>query len=198
MNKDAQQALNTKLADAAENGNLSGVTASLNEGAEINGRHCLDGCRHTPLMKASIKGNLSIVTLLLERGADPTLLGSEGKTAMELARDNNKTEVVTRIRSYEDDKSPDRVLFSTRIGNRIREDIYDFAMKERVTLIRPDQFAAVESALITGFSEIEDQSDGSMLRKAFNEHVKRGGKTDESEVFARRVFKNKPGLQKAP
>jgi hypothetical protein len=198
MNKDEQQALNAKLADAADNENLGEVVALIAAGADVNGKHCLDGCMHTPLIKAAVKGNIPIVTYLLEHGADTSRMGSENKTPETLARENGKVEVVARIKAFEDEKNPERVSFQTYIGDRVREDIYDFSMMERLTLIRQSRFGAVEAAAITGFSSIEDQSDGSMLRKAFNEHVKRGGMTDESEVFALRVFKAKPGLQKAP
>jgi hypothetical protein len=69
-------------------------------------------------------------------------------------------------------------------------------MRERVTLIRQGRLGAVETAVITGFSAIEDQSDSSMLRKAFNEHARRGGETEESAVFTRNISKPKPGLQR--
>ncbi|MEZ0225827.1 MAG: ankyrin repeat domain-containing protein [Alphaproteobacteria bacterium] len=198
MNKDEQQALNTKLADAAENQNLGEVVALILAGADVNGKHCLDGCMHTPLIKAAVMGNIPIVTYLLEHGADTSRMGSENKTAETLARENGKIDVVTRLKAFEDDKKPERVSFQTYIGDRVREDIYDFSMKERLTLIRQSRFGTVETATITGFSSIEDQSDASALRKAFNEHVKRGGMTEESEVFVLRVFKAKPGLQRAP
>jgi hypothetical protein len=195
MNKDAQQALNKKFVDAADNGSASEVLSLLEAGAEINGRHCLDGCNHTALMKAAAKGYSSIVTLLLERGADTTLTGSEKKTAEEMARDANKFEAIERIKAAEDAaeqaKGPDRISFCSPLGARMREDIYDFTMKERITLIRQGRFGPVEAATIIGFSAIEDQSETSMLRKAFNEHVARGGATDETIIFSGQLRKPK-------
>ena len=197
MPNDAQQALNAKLADAAENGSVSEVVSLIAAGGDVNGKHCLDGCQHTPLIKAAMKGHLSVVSLLLEKGADTSLVASEGKTAIEMAREAGKQEVVARIVSFEESKRPDRISFHSHLGDRTREDIYDFSMRERVTLIRQGRLGTVETAIITGFSAIEDQSDTSMLRKAFNEHVCRGGKTEESVVFSRNIAKSKLGIPRA-
>jgi hypothetical protein len=200
MDKDAQQALNKKFVDAADNGNASEVLSLLEAGADVNGRHCLDGCNHTALMKAAAKGYTSLVTMLLERGADTQLQGSEKKTAEQMARDANKYEAVERIRAFEEmteqAKSPDRISLYSPVGGRVREDVYDFSMKERVTLIRKGRFGEVEAMTVTGFSAIEDQSETSMLRKAFNEHVARGGSSDETVVFSGQIRKPKFTPQK--
>jgi hypothetical protein len=183
------QELNKNLCDAAEGGSVAKVSSFLDQRVDINGRHCLDGCRYTALMKAALKGRLEVVRFLLDRGADVTLLDGENKTAEDLARAGNHQEIVAILQSAV--KNPDKIIFYGQIGDRTRQDVYDFTMRERVTMIRQGKYGAVDTTTITGFSMIEDKSDESTLRKAFNEHLRRGGKTDEAVVFPNRLPKNK-------
>jgi hypothetical protein len=184
------------MIDAAGAGNLAKVTEELDKGVNINGLHCNDGCRQTALMMAAANGHLNVITLLMQRGADIWIKDSEKKTAMDIANAKGKTEAAERIRAMDEERSRDKVVFFTDIADRVREDVYDFTMKERLTLIRKSRFGEVESAIITGFSSIEDKSDSSLLRKAFNEHVKRGGTTEESAVFTEHIFKPRVSLPK--
>jgi hypothetical protein len=111
---------------------------------------------------------------------------------LQYATEKNALSAVEMLQTFRNDKLPERVTFVSNIGNRIREDVYDFTMRERVTMMRNGRFGAVEALTITGFSAIEDRSDTSKLRQAFNEHVKRGGKTEEADIFPT-IFKPKPG-----
>ena len=196
MTPEAQQALNKKLGDAVDSENIGEVAALIASGADVNGIHCTDGCRQTALIKAAIKGNIPIIMLLLEKGADTRLTEKENKTAVQLAEENKKFDAVLRIKAFDEEKKPERVSFHSFLGDRERQDIYDFVQKERLTLIRQGRYGPVEAATITGFSAIEDQSDGSMLRKAFNEHIRRGGHTEETEVFTRSIAKSRWTLPK--
>jgi ankyrin repeat protein len=47
----------------------------------------------TALMTAAAEGQLEVVRLLLERGADPTLVDTDGDTALSFARQNGHTMV---------------------------------------------------------------------------------------------------------
>ena len=64
-------------------------------GADVNAR-ADDGW--TPLMYASYQGNAKVVEALLDAGADKELKATsgyfEGKTALDLAREENKGDVV--------------------------------------------------------------------------------------------------------
>lgn len=190
MDAKTQKELNDKLQVAAEAGNAAEVASLLAKGAEIDCRHCTEGCRETPLMKAAQGGHREVIRLLLEKGADKALSSAGAKTAEDMARNFKHLDLADFLHEYGEKKSPDKVIFSDKIGMAVRENIYDFVMRERVTLIRSDKFGPVEAMNIIGFSALEDQSDDSMLRKAFNEHVSRGGKADESVIFPNRLVKS--------
>ena len=52
----------------------------------------------TPLMNAASMGEAEIVELLLENGADPSLMDNNGKLAADWAEENGKTEIASRLR----------------------------------------------------------------------------------------------------
>jgi ankyrin repeat protein len=58
---------------------------------------CLQELRYSALHDAARMGRLAIAKRLLEGGADPTLRAHAGKTALELARENGKSEVVALL-----------------------------------------------------------------------------------------------------
>ncbi len=51
----------------------------------------------TALHRAALDGRLAIAKRLLEGGADPTLRDKYGKTAIDWARENGKSEVVALL-----------------------------------------------------------------------------------------------------
>jgi ankyrin repeat protein len=71
-------ALNTPLHYAALQGNREVVSLLIAAGADVNAR-CKWGW--TPLMRACNGGYLQVTVVLLEEGADPHLVNSEGFTA---------------------------------------------------------------------------------------------------------------------
>ena len=85
----------TPLHEAAACNKIEAVAALISHGADVNARE-KDG--YTPLMKASLWGNAKVVEALLDAGADKELKatsgGGKGKTALDLARDRNKGDVV--------------------------------------------------------------------------------------------------------
>jgi ankyrin repeat protein len=66
----------------------------LKHGAPVNARQ-----QHgwTPLHAAAQNGNLEIIEILLQNGADPSIKNEEGVTALDLARKQNRTDVVNRL-----------------------------------------------------------------------------------------------------
>ena len=49
----------------------------------------------TALMYAAEKGNLGIANLLLEKGADLNATDNDGKTALQIAQENNQAAMVS-------------------------------------------------------------------------------------------------------
>jgi ankyrin repeat protein len=70
---------------------LRTVEVLLAHGAPVNGG--VEG-RHTPLHSAAYNGNTAIVKALLAAGADPTLAKDDGKTPMDLAREQQHEDVL--------------------------------------------------------------------------------------------------------
>ena len=52
----------------------------------------------TPLHWAAINYNINIVTLLLDAGADPTVLNEDGKTAEDIARERGDVKLADLLR----------------------------------------------------------------------------------------------------
>ena len=71
---------------AAGNGHTATVDLLLSKGIAVNAAY---ENRLTALMWASGFGHQSTVQLLLDRGADPALVANRGKTAAQIAKENN-------------------------------------------------------------------------------------------------------------
>ena len=69
-----------KLIDAIRAGSLSGVLTALNDGGDIE-MPDMHGCSGLPLRTACFEGNLAIVRELLNRGANPNAIASDGPGA---------------------------------------------------------------------------------------------------------------------
>ena len=85
----------TPLHAAAVNNEIEAVAALISHGADVNARE-EDG--ETPLMYASCNGRAKVVEALLDAGADKELKATrgrwKGKTALDIARDENEGAVV--------------------------------------------------------------------------------------------------------
>ena len=81
---------NTPLAAACIYGSYEAAEALCAHGAELDAR---SNSQSTPLMQnAGWGGHPKICEMLLALGADPSLKGYQGKTALDWARANNKPE----------------------------------------------------------------------------------------------------------
>lgn len=218
--KDKRQGLTKKLLKAVRTGNLDVARRLLEEGAYVDGNkggqnplhlasyyghvECVRlllekgatvdarnsaGC--TALMGAAERGRTEIVGILLAAGADASLRGKD-KSAIDWATMNAHWDVAKILLSAVMPKpveSADEVTFERQVSNRTLEEVFNFAALERVSLIRKSPQGAVESLTREKFSEIGDKE---TLRRAFEEHVRRGGKTEESKVFPNVLSKPKP------
>ena len=85
----------TPLHEAAACNKIEAVAALISHGADVNAR---DQNGETPLMVASRWGYAKVVEALLDAGADKELKatsgGLKGKTALDMARRENKGDVV--------------------------------------------------------------------------------------------------------
>jgi len=85
----------TPLHIAAYYNKIEAVAALISHGADVNTR---DKGGQTPLMEASLEGHAKVVEALLDAGADKELKatggGDKGKTALDMARSQNKGDVV--------------------------------------------------------------------------------------------------------
>ena len=92
------QAQWTPLHIAAWNNKIEAVAALISHGADVNAR---DKYGLTPLMRASYWGYAKVVEALLDAGADKELKATsgpvKGKTALDIARDRNKGDVVALL-----------------------------------------------------------------------------------------------------
>jgi ankyrin repeat protein len=189
MTDDIQKKLDAMLSDAAYVGRTDDVLSLLEKGADVNSTN---DSRRTPLMRAAYHGHLETVQILLEAGADRTPRDDSKDTAEDDARKNGHKNVETLLQEYVHvAKTSDEIIFQSKISNRTLEEVFNFVRRERISLIRKTPHGAVEAMTCVNFSAIEDQSDDSQLRKAFNEHVKRGGTVDEAVIFPNKLPKNK-------
>ena len=75
--------------------NHDGVKLLINRGADVNYQRKLDGL--TSLHFASQKRDDEMVDILLAAGADPSIRNDDGKTPIDIARDNNAAEMLARL-----------------------------------------------------------------------------------------------------
>jgi len=83
------------LLNAARDGDLVQVLASMRAGADVNARSGIN--RYTPLIWASVRGHTDIVYALLEAGAEVEYRLADGQTALMRASDNGHIEIVKAL-----------------------------------------------------------------------------------------------------
>ena len=85
----------TDIFEATKNGNFNDVQQLISKGANINAEtENGDMMGTTPLMIASSEGHIEIVQYLIKKGTLVNATNKDGKTALDIARDRNSTEVV--------------------------------------------------------------------------------------------------------
>jgi ankyrin repeat protein len=85
VNAKSNDTIGTALAAASFGGHLNIVRALLDKGADVDAKSNKDG--GTALMAASAQSDLDVVQALLESGADVNAKGSDGATALSVAKD---------------------------------------------------------------------------------------------------------------
>ncbi|MFE1173975.1 ankyrin repeat domain-containing protein [Streptomyces sp. NPDC058773] len=84
----------TPLMWAAANGHHRTARLLLEGRADPDAGHP----RRTPMMAAAERGSIAVVRALLEHGADPRLTDPQGRTALDLARDESGKDVESELR----------------------------------------------------------------------------------------------------
>lgn len=174
----------TPLIKAAAQGATEVIQLLADAGAEIDGRSAAGS---TPLMFAAHRGQSAAIGLLLALGADRAVHNNKNLTAADYARANHHHEALNVLT-----ESPDQVSFTYALGARIMEEVFDFNLQERITLLHSAGDGKVEAMLRDPFSQLDEASN---LRRAFNIHRQRGGKVPEDEIFTRELPKRRlPGM----
>jgi ankyrin repeat protein len=83
------------LLDAAKSDDLAGVTAALEQGADVDTKGPAQ--EMTPLIIASTRGSTEVATYLIEQGADVNATSEQGMTALIGAALKGSTEIATLL-----------------------------------------------------------------------------------------------------
>lgn len=202
-----------QLKAAAEAGNVELMAALIKAGDDINGVDT----EHPPIVWAVARNQPAAVRWLLDNGADPSRTGSskwsalmsaasgghgeiaqmlmdrgaqvqhkdgQGRSAISIAREKKHAHLVRLL-----SETPDEVVFTEGLHDRMLEEVYSFRRRERFILLRRDEGGEVEAMQRESFSDIQDAPN---LRRAFEQHKKRGGKLTEEEVFGNSSQISKP------
>lgn len=178
-----QSGIDGPLFLAAYHGHQTVVKWLLETGAEVDIRNSKNS---TPLMAAAEQGRLECARALVKAGASTATKNNHSISARGYAVRNNHKSVVDYI-----DRNPDEIVFSWRVNDRTLQEVFNFAKRERVTLIRNGAEGPVEAVTRQSFSEITDRA---TLRKAFEKYRDEGGARTEEEVFSSNIIPKKPRL----
>ena len=176
-----REATHAPLVWAASSNKPEAVLWLLEHGAEVDGRD--PASKWTPLMSAAHGGYLEVAQILMDHGANPNLADKNNKSPIAYARQQGKQAVLTLLTN-----SPDEVSVFFNVADRVVQEVYSFKRLERFTFVRKSDGGDVEAMQRDSFSALGDTPD---LRKAFNEHKKRGGKLEEADVFPNAMQKTK-------
>jgi hypothetical protein len=189
----------------------------LQKGADPN-KKAGTGDADTPLLWAMTLGSGGrVFDLLLEYGADPRITDNRGRSpiskiagkkkklpllqkfqaAVEKIEEKKKALIKTEVApaapvpvAPAEAAEVTEVTFSKKLGSVFLEETFNFAARERITLVRGALEGPVQAVTRENFSAIEQ----SVLQEAFNAYQQKGGKIPESDVFPDRIFKAKmPG-----
>ena len=137
MDDKVQKELNRLLVTAARHGTAEDVTALLAQGADVNGEGW-------PLINAAYVGNHAVVGILLNAGADITLRSNSGKNAVEYARLMGHEALAQLIETFKHETA-DEIIFHRPLGDRTLQEAFNFATKERISMIRKSKYGDVEA-----------------------------------------------------
>lgn len=197
---------NTALGWAADQGHIHCVRLLLERGAKIDATNSLGW---SPLVNAIMSNQGETVDLLLEKGASITLKDGSGRTPLDNAVNYKMKEMVARLSKHTANLAAERearqrardellrrareeadrrasqehanvVVFKQRAGDHTLEDVFNFVSLERLTLVRKGDDGPVETMTRQNMADMNNRT---MLKKALEEHAKRGGTVTEKDIF---------------
>ena len=199
----------TALARAAMVGQCAIADYLIAHGANIDSRNSKG---NTPLIHAAFHGHLKMTKLLLRRGADATVIGSDGTSprgVADWARSGNNPAIAilivkflkTGMAALNDDAPPaedsdiwrktaeaevEHVYYRQDGGLRIT-DIFNFSDRE-LSRHTQDIRSGALSTVIRNFSELEGTQS---LRQAYNTLVVEGGTPTLPHMHYRRILRRR-------
>jgi hypothetical protein len=188
----SEKTLVDQLIDASASGDVKLGLKLISVGTDVNGRQLAGG--HTPLVTAAFNGQVAFMEMLLQNGAVIDLASNDGTTPRDWAIKSKKIDTVAFIDSWGRTDAPylarekNYVITVTRMGKRTLEETFNFASRERISVLCANPGAPAETMLREPFSAIEDQSG---IEKAFALYKEYGGKLTVDDVFSDRIFKAK-------
>ncbi|MBI1215996.1 MAG: hypothetical protein GC185_09285 [Alphaproteobacteria bacterium] len=175
------------LIQAAQAGQVESLRCLLELGALIDGRNSKNS---TALMVAAYHGRYAAVEFLAEMGADRTLVNEHNETAGGYAAIQKyqdiadllagKKKKLTSLPPDGPEVSKEEISYSHKLDNRVLQEIFNFARRERVSLLRRGPGGMVEVMNRESFAELADKT---ALRRAFDDYREKGGKISEEDVF---------------
>jgi hypothetical protein len=194
----------TVLGIAAHSGHAPAVKFLLERGANIEAP---DRDGDTPLINAAQKGRAKALAELLRRGANKDAANHKGLTALDLIAKVTDKSIGMMLRGEEEKPLPapkpeapavtapvpagvtnDEITLRREIGNKVLEEIFNFSVHERISLVRDGNDGPVETMVRENFDEIGEKA----LRRAFDAYASQGGTIPESEIFPGTMAKIKP------
>lgn len=195
----------TALGYAAWSGAVEAMRELIRRGADLNDTGSDIG--HTPLHWAIESDKLLAARVLVEAGADLKIRNKDKVTPLQYAIRRKRTAIAALLTNAErletvkkaeemikkarlaapaaavppeKKENPDIVIFSFKAGDRTLEEVFNFASFEQISLTKRDADGALEAQTRRNFADIDNDR---LLRRAFEEHKRRGGTALESEVF---------------
>lgn len=165
---------NTALFYAAQYGRMDAVLFLLKEGMDVDVRNRIGS---TPLMGAAAKGHKEVARLLYDLGSDPYEKNATGSSAVSYARSGGYADVA---KDLSQPRQVDTVTFTRPVGDLTLQEVFNFAKRDRLTILRRGADGPVEALQRDSFSDLTDKN---ALREAFAAYAKRGGKLPESDFF---------------
>lgn len=159
---------------------LAVVNLLIARGADVNARN---GAGCTPFTAAAEKASAAVVSALIAAGADTgaACLNRSGRAWALKAGNLEVADMLTpKPKTRPRVEGDDEVTMTRALGDRTLEEIFNFATRERISLLRDGPGGTVEAMTRESFSVIDDKD---ALRRAFDEYVKKGGTLSEQDVF---------------
>jgi len=170
----------TALGHAVIAQSLDAVEALIRRGADLE---ATDRHGDTPLCYALQMKNPAIAEQLLAAGAETRVRGWRGRTPLSLAQEMGDPVLQQKILEAQTPKAapnPDEVTYERPFGNRILEETFNFAARERISLIRLVSKGPVEAITRDSFAAIGDRE---QLARAYVDYKTAGGRLDVPDIF---------------